>query len=530
MNPSFLSIMPPLVFLCAAIITRKVNISLIVGIISGAYIASNFSLSDTISLTLKQFIDKITDIETVYSYGFLILTGSIIVLINLTGGIHALACAIEPRLKTKADAEKHSFFLSLLLFIDDYLSNLTVGNIMRPLTDRMNIPRAKLAYLVHSLSGPLVIMVPVSSWVATITSQLHYAGIGSTLETSSQIIGNPFFVYICTIPFIFYSIILISSVWYIIHSRISYGAMQEHEIIAETTGNVVGGKELPVARLEATNPSGSLFDLLFPLALLVATIIGGILYKGNFYLFGGDASFIAALQRNDDPFFVLFNASLLTFTISSVLALFKKNISPRGIADVLYQGFVLMKDPIIMLLLASILGALLKNELYTGTYLAHTLLHDTSSTFLPLGFFIVSLIAAVMTGSSWGTFALMIPIAIPMLTATAQANTPLAIEDVILLFPVLGAIFSGAVCGDHISPISETTIMAGTSTASYPLDHAYTQFIYTIPIIIATACAYVVCGYTASYGTWYTIGLSVTSGITISILLLYVMHRYYNTK
>lgn len=528
MQNSIASVIPPILVLITACITRKLNPSLIAGLIAAAFIAAQASPLGAIAILLKRFTEKIFDIDTFYSFGFLIAIGSLIGLIAQTGGAQGLAQTIAPRLKKKASAERYSFFLSMLLFIDDYLSNLTVGTVMRPLTDHVNIARAKLAYLVHSLSGPLVIMIPVSSWVAMITSNLHYAGVDQSTGSAIKIYANPFFVYLNAIPFIFYSIILIASTYFIIHYHISFGPMREHEYIAATTGNLLGGKPEPVATLTVDKTiQGSLFDLIFPLASLIFSVIAGILYRGNCYLFGGTNTIFQALQQNNNPFAVLFFASIISLAVSFASATIRKRMKPAQIPLFIKDGFMLMIQAIIMITLASVLGAMLKDDLHTGEYLASTLLQSMSISLLPFAFFTVSLITAIMTGTSWGTIALMLPIAIPMLIATNALPTPLNPADIALLYPVIGAIFSGAVCGDHVSPISETTIMAATSTTSYPLDHAYTQIFYALPAIICSGIAFLISGQLAHYSLAMNATISISIGFGLCILLLTALHLWY---
>lgn len=531
MQNSFASVIPPLLVLITACITRKLNPSLIAGLISAALIATNASPLGATTLLYKRFLEKVLDPDTFYSYAFLIIIGSIITLIAYTGGVEALAKTVSPRLKKKSSAERYSFFLSMLLFIDDYLSNLTVGTVMRPLTDHVGIPRSKLAFLVHSLSGPLVILVPVSSWVAMITSNLHYSGVGQELGGKVKIFANPFFIYISSIPFIFYSLILIASIWFIIHYHISFGPMQEHELIAAQTGNLLGGKPSPVITKPIEHhPNGTLFDLIFPLVTLIFGVIFGILYNGNCFLFGGTNSIMEALQQNNNTFAVLFYAGLASLILSLATALIRKRIPSLVVPLILREGFTLMVQAIIMITLASVLGTMLKSDLQTGDYLAATLLQSMSITLLPFAFFVVALITAVMTGTSWGTIALLLPIAIPMLVATTTLPIPLEPSDIPLLFPVIGAIFSGAVCGDHVSPISETTIMAATSTTSYPLDHAYTQIFYALPAIICTGIAFLISGQLTGYSTTMNACISASTGLLCCILMLIGIHILHKPK
>lgn len=304
--------------------------------------------------------------------------------------------------------------------------------------------------------------------------------------------------------------------------------MRTHEHIAATTGNLLGGKPEPIATLPVDHTiQGSLFDLIFPLASLIVSVIVGILYRGNCYLFGGTNTILQALQQNNNPFAVLFFASIFSLVISFACALMRKRMTVPHIPVFIKDGFMLMVQAIIMITLASVLGAMLKDDLHTGEYLARTLLQSMSITMLPFAFFMVSLITAIMTGTSWGTIALMLPIAIPMLIATTALPLPLVPADIPLLFPVIGAIFSGAVCGDHVSPISETTIMAATSTTSYPLDHAYTQIFYALPAIICSGVSFLISGQLAQYSLAMNAAISIGVGLALCILLLIVLHLWY---
>jgi len=527
MQNSLVSVIPPFLVLITACITRKLNPSLIAGLLSAALIAADGSPIQAGTLLFKHFFEKIVDIDTFYSYGFLVVIGSLITLIAHTGGVQSLAQTIAPRLKKKASAERYSFFLSSLLFIDDYLSTLTVGTVMRPITDHMGIPRAKLAFLVHSLSSSLVILIPVSSWVAMITGQLHYAGVGQNAQSSIKIYANPFYIYLNSIPFIFYSLIMVASLWFMIQYAISYGPMQKQEQIAADTGNLLGGKPSPIATLVDQHRQTALFDLIFPLSTLIFGVILGMLYDGNCIIFGGTNSILQALQQNNNSFAVLFFAGLISLVLSIASALMRNRLTIQLIPTMIYEGLNLMIPSMVMLTLASVLGAMLKSDLMTGDYLARTLLHSMSISMLPFAFFLVALITAVMTGTAWGTIALLFPIAIPMLVATASASLPLDPSSIPLLFPVIGAIFSGAVCGNHVSPISETTIMAATSTASYPLDHAYTQIFYALPVIICTGISFLICGQLTDYSLTTNALISFTCGLTLCIALLTGLHLFY---
>lgn len=525
--PAWLVLVPPLLVLLCAFLTQQLHISLIIGLISAALIATHGSLTSSLSLIEKRLTDQTCDIDNLYMYTFLLVIGIVIVLINYSGGAQAFALFLTKKIRDARAAETSSLMLSCMVFLDDYLSNLTVGYVMRPITDKFNIPRAKLAFLVHSLTGPLVILVPVSSWMAMITSQLDQAGISLHIN-QTKIIADPFYIYLKSIPFIFYSFLLIASVWFIVRKKISFGPMHQHHVIAQKTGNLYGNKEPLTDTISSkTSTNYSIFDLILPIITLIIAVILGILYTGNYYLFGGNQTLLGALKNNHQTFLVLFVASILALIISLFYELIRKKISFVEIPRLILQGITLMLSPLLMLILAATLGSLLRLDLHTGTYLANTLLGSLSITMLPFMFFIVSLLTSIITGTSWGSIALMLPIAIPMITSFVSTGTPLTPTQIPILFPVLGAIFSGSVCGDHISPISETTIMASTSSGTYPIDHTSTQFPYTIPAIISSALAFYLAGLLINQNPMTMVLLPLIAGLISCLIILLMLNRYW---
>ena len=223
MQNSWLVLLPPFIVLACAFFTRRLNSSLALGVVAGAFIATNFALVQTVTLTGQRLYNTVTDTDNLYMYLFLFTISIIIVLLNRTGAALAFAHTLTEKLRNGRMAETSSLMLSSTLFIDDYLNGLTVGFVMRPITDSFKIPRAKLAFLVHTMTGPLIILAPISSWVGAITATLDKSGIARAGSAGAKIIGDPFFVYLETIPFIFYSLFMITSVWFIVRARISYG-------------------------------------------------------------------------------------------------------------------------------------------------------------------------------------------------------------------------------------------------------------------------------------------------------------------
>jgi tetracycline resistance efflux pump len=491
--------------------------------VTGGLLVMDGNIVGTTSLISKRLGGQLSDIDSLYTYGFLLIIGMIVALLNNTGGAIACAQSIIKKIRTKKAAEMSSVALSFLLSIDDYLSILTTGYVMQPLTDQFRISRLKLAFLVHSLAGVLVVLVPISSWAAFLTSQLDIVGINLAHTGATKIAADPFFVHLQSIPFIFYSLLMIGSVLFIIKTGISFGPMAQCEL--ELNNQVSNEKNYNPTQFEQTR--GTTADLLVPLITLISSVLIGIAYTGGYYLFGGTNTLLQAFQSNNQTFFVMFMAGILTLVISSLFALIRNVTTFNQLPLIISGGFSLMLSPIIVVILASTLGTMLKTDLLTGNYLASLLIGKLSLTLLPVTFFLVSLIMTLFTGSAWGTFALMLSITIPMLISLLEIALPTTPTAMPILFPVLGAIFSGAICGDHISPISETTIMTATSTGTNPIEHAYTQFPYALPAIIGSIIGFLLTGFLMSYSLWINALVSLGTGFVVCFGLLYIFSNVF---
>jgi Na+/H+ antiporter NhaC len=525
MQPSWFVLLPPLLVLLATFVTRKLNISLILGLLSAAFIATDFSVAKSARLLTKKMIAQITDIENLYLYAFLLMLGVIITIINHTGGALAFAQHLMKKLKSSTSAQVATMSLSTILFIDDYLSYLTTGHVMRPINDKFNIPRAKLAFLIHSLGGPIVILGLVSSWVALITSQLDQAGVNPLHQETTKIVADPFFIYIKSLPFIFYSFLMIGSTWFIVLRRISFGPMRKHELIANQTGNLNAGKQPIKSTKVNTNQVGSIYQLLIPISTLIITFLAGTAYSGGYYLFGGTHGLLDSFKYNTQPFFVLFISGLITLVVSCIIAFNSGCLSKKTYMSLFQEGIDLMHSPVVMVFLASTLGILLRNDLKTGTYLAQLAFNAIPLKLLPALFFSLAFLISFITGTSWGTIALMVPLATQMLTSLFALQTPVTPEIIPILFPVLGALFSGATAGDHLSPISETTIMAASSAGCYPIDHTYTQFFYALPALCTTLLAFVLSGYLLHYSLALNFCISLGSAMICCLIILLACNR-----
>ncbi len=521
---AWLSLTPPLLVIIIASLTRKINKGLIAGIITAGLIANKWSFTNAATLIGERVVEHFKDVDALYLYLFLFTIGSLIALLRYTGGAIAFAHEVTKKIRKKVTAETSAIILSFGLTIDDYLSILTNGYVMRPVMDRMHIPRVKLAYLIHSLSGPLVILVPISSWIAAITVYLDQAGINLDSTSQTKIIADPFFIHLQTIPFAFYSLLLVASVLFIVMCRLSYGPMYtyEHGHLAPTA------QQMPQEYL--TPPRGTTADLMLPIAILLMIVFIGFPYAGDYHLFGGTRSLIDAFQNNHHTFLILCGGGFISLSIGILFGLVRKKVFLPEIPSIIKQGVQIMYSPVVMIILASIFGSMLKTDLLTGKYLATLLIGKVSIAILPVMFFLVSLTCAIFTGSAWGTFALIFSIAIPMLPPLFEVETPALAEQITVLFPILGAIFSGAVCGDHISPLSETTVMSATSAGVTPLEHAHTQLPYALPVIISSAIAFIISGQLIDRPLWMNALISFSVSMVICFTIIYALHCWWHRK
>lgn len=519
MQLTWLSLLPPLVVVGAVCITHQLNLSLAIGILCASLIVTQGQLLPALMMCGQKFVSHVSDIDNIYLYLLLIVISSLITLLTVTGSAAGCARIIGKKMRTKRSVETSTIMLSFLLSIDDYLSILTVGFVMRPIADRLAVARTKLAYIVRALAGPLVIIMPISTWAAAVLAQLDNAGIH--LSTPNKIVADPFYVYLKTIPFTFYSVLVVFSVWFIVTTRIGYGLIARDELKAVAIEDASHGE------LVAGNNQHSLIELLMPIAILVGGVLIGILYAGKYHLFGGTNSFFEAFRENDKTFLILLLSGLCAFSASLLLFLYKKMVSVFQVPAIVWAGARLMQSSIIMVMCASILGSFLRLNLYTGDYVAYLLFGTAPLYLIPVLLFVVALTITLTTGSAWGTFSILIPITTQMLISFLQLETPVMLSQIPILFPALGAVLSGAVCGNHMSPFAETTVMTATSTGIAPLEHARTQFGYGIPVIVGTLVAFIVAGLMIDNGLLASFCASIGAGIAINVLLLWTGNKFF---
>lgn len=532
MDFSFLVITPPLVVIAAVLFTRRMIISFIIGIVWAALLATHFNAFETSLLIGKRFLANtgisqltswkgLVDNWNLAIFVFLCSLGTLIAILQRTGAALAYGKFIRTFVHTRKQVEISSLLLSFCFFIDDYFSALTVGSVMRPLAALYNVSPVKLAFLVTAMASPIAILSPISSWVGEIVLQLRLTGI-SQEGTGVVIAADPFNVFLNTIPFVFYAIILIVSTWYIVLRQISYGPMAYHE--ENDQASSIDAHEEPL------DCQCSIFDFIFPLLVLVLTIFTMLLVTGGYSLFGGEHSLFVAL-KNCVVHQSLLVGGLAAVIITSIYFLVQSKISLKDIVLCVKDGSWLMVPSIIMLVHAWTLGAILKTDLHTGDYIAQWFGLCVCLPIFPALCFIVTSLISSLIGSAWAAIGLMFPIIIPMLQTLMGLSSVSSMDAVPILLPIIGATLSGSIIGTHLSLIADNPIMSAASTGAHHLEHIKTMSWYVIPVGIATTIAYLIAGYTCcSFGFTVRLMLSLCGGIATAILLLEIGQRLFGRK
>ncbi|WP_096200790.1 Na+/H+ antiporter NhaC family protein [Bacillus sp. FJAT-45350] len=484
------SLIPPLLAIVMVLLTRRVILSLGVGVISAALLLESFSPVATVSTILASIRDIfISDggLNTwnVYILLFLFLLGIISAFITISGGSRAFGEWALKRVKTRVGAQIVTAFLGIIIFIDDYFNALAVGQVSRPITDRHRVSRAKLAYIIDSTSAPICVVSPISSWGA------YIIGIIGTIFATHQITQyTAFSAFIQMIPLNFYVITAILLVFVTAIFNINIGSMKRHEQMAVKTGqtyNTDKGKipgelseDLPVSK------KGTVLNLIVPIIALVIGTVGAMIYTG---IEGTDGTAtILDIFENTDVATALLYGGIFSVVISFILFLTQKDLS-AGVSGLAVKAGIKSMLPAVYILIFAWSIVDLIGQLETGQYLAGLVENSNINIgWLPAILFVIAGIMAFSTGTSWGTFGLMLPI----------AGQIMAVIDVSLLLPALAAVLAGSVFGDHCSPISDTTILSSTGAGCHHVDHVITQLPYAVIAGVISVIGYIVLGLTGS--------------------------------
>jgi len=485
---TFWALVPPIVAIALALITKETFSSLFVGILVGSLLAHNFApIASLDSIITDGFVSAIVD--NAGNFVFLVLLGSMVALVNATGAAAAFGKWAARNVNGKAGALIASFILGVLIFIDDYFNCLTVGTVMRPVTDLQKVSRAKLAYIIDATAAPVCMIAPVSSWAAAVS------GVADSMDTG--ISGIQLFVQ--AIPFNFYSLLTLVFVVFIVILGFDYGPMAKCELDAlrGELGSLGNDEEVEV-------PGAVLWDMIVPVVILIISCVVGLLYAGGYYdAAGGNYHNFIGAFGDTDAFFGLPWGSLIAFILSIIYLLCRRTISFRGSMECLTKGFQAMVPAMLILTFAVTLKNM-TGMLGAANYVA-ALVHGAASglmAMLPAIIFIVACVLAFSTGTSWGTFGILIPIVLPLF----QVGDP-------LLMIGISACLAGAVCGDHCSPISDTTIMASAGANCNHLDHVRTQLPYAITVAAISFVNFIIAGFVKNIWICLPVAIAMTIGV-----------------
>ena len=466
------SILPPVITIVLALWTKEVYMSLIIGIFSGALLFTGGNILESILTMFTVMSDKVG--SNVNILVFLVILGILVAAISRSGATRAYGEWASKTIKGQRSALLLTALLGIVIFIDDYFNCLTVGTVMRPVTDKLKVARTKLAYIIDATAAPVCIIAPVSSWAAAV---------GSSLPEDSTIDG--FSLFLQTIPFNLYAWLTILFMLFIIWTARDFAAMGES--IRENSKKFVIPKEYADAEQKSADMElghGKIIDLILPLIVLIVACIYGMLYTGGIH----EGRTIAEAFANCDSAQSLVLGSFIAFVFTGFLYLPRRIISFNAFCDSFGWGFKAMTPAIFILCLAwTLSGICSKDYLNLGGFVgAIVSTHASIIMFLPPIFFLVASGLAFATGTSWGTFGILIPIAIAVL----------GMNDPSMLVVCVAAVLSGAVCGDHASPISDTTILASAGAQCHHIDHVSTQLPYVGVVATCSFFGYIVDGLT----------------------------------
>ena len=489
---SFWALIPPIIAIALALITKEVFSSLFIGILSGAILAADFAPLKTMdTLVGTGLIDAVAGTAGIFI--FLIELGFLVVLVNKAGGSAAFGAWAQKHIKTKVGAAICTFILGVLIFIDDYFNCLTVGSVMRPVTDKHKISRSKLAYLIDATAAPICMIAPISSWAAAVTK---YAEKGQGIN-----------LFIAAIPFNFYSILTLVFVLGIILMKFDFGPMKKHEINAEN-GDLFSGKQIKQNETTA-NPKGRVFDLIIPIVVLVCVSVFALVYNGGIL---DGKSFIDAFGDTDATVALPW-AGLITVIVTIIYLACRQVVSFDESMKGLSMGFIAMVPAMLILTFATALKNI-TGELGAAYYVGNLMagVPETLAKFLPAMIFVVACVLAFATGTSWGTFGILIPIVTAMFTNNA-----------LLCTVGISACLAGAVCGDHCSPISDTTIMSSAGAECEHVNHVSTQLPYAIYVAAVSFVCFILAGFIT---IWYVmLPLSVAIMIGCLFATKYIVNK-----
>lgn len=487
------ALLPPLVAIVLALITKEVYSSLFVGIVVGALIYSGFKFEGTVTQIFEGGIIKV--LADSYNVGiliFLVILGSVVCMMNKAGGSAAFGRWASKKIHTRVGAELAAIILGILIFIDDYFNCLTVGSVMRPVTDRHHVSRAKFAYLIDATAAPVCIIAPISSWAAAVSGFVEGQ--------------DGLAIFVRTIPYNFYAILTIVMMVGMVLMKTEFGAMRTHEINA-LNGDLYTTSARPYENAtddETPNPRGKVIDLVIPIVVLVICCVISMIYTGGFF---SGTDFVTAFSQSDASTGLAMGSAFgLVFAI--IFYMIRRVVNFRDCMGCIPEGFKAMVPAIMILTFAWTLKAM-TDSLGAAVFVEEAMRSVAGGieVILPAIIFLVGCGLAFATGTSWGTFGILIPIVV----AVFEKSSP---EMMIIS---MSACMAGAVCGDHCSPISDTTIMASAGAQCDHVTHVSTQLPYAILAAAVSFVTYIVAGFVKT--AW----IALPVGIVLMLIVLFVI-------
>lgn len=502
------SLFPPVIAIGLALITKEVYSSLFVGILSGGIIyaaASGTGFEGTFKAVVQDGL--ITNLSNAYNVGilvFLVVLGIIVVLMNKAGGSRAYGEWAAAHIKSRRGVALSTFFLGVLIFVDDYFNCLTVGSVMRPITDKHSISRSKLAYLIDSTAAPICIIAPISSWAAAVSGTVE--GV------------NGISLFINTIPYNLYAFLTILMVIFISVSDTDYGPMKIHEDNAKN-GDIFTTKNNTYEQdAQPVTERGRVIDLILPVAVLIVFCVVGMIYTGGFF---SGTDFVTAFA-NCDAAYGLSLGSISALIVIIAYYMFRRVLKFNECMDSIAAGFKQMVPAILILTFAWTLKTM-TNHLEAGAFVSGVVQSATAlSVLLPVILFVVAIGLAFATGTSWGTFGILIPIVTSVFEAEL-ANVSQTGEIPSMVIICISACLAGAVCGDHCSPISDTTIMASTGAQCDHVNHVSTQLPYALTVAAVCVVGYLLSGFV--HNVFIVLGFSVALMLAVLFAIRFFVKR-----
>lgn len=502
------SLFPPVIAIGLALITKEVYSSLFVGILSGGIIyaaASGTGFEGTFKAVVQDGL--ITNLSNAYNVGilvFLVVLGIIVVLMNKAGGSRAYGEWAAAHIRGRRGAALSTFFLGVLIFVDDYFNCLTVGSVMRPITDKHNISRSKLAYLIDSTAAPICIIAPISSWAAAVSGTVE--GV------------NGISLFINTIPYNLYAFLTILMVIFISASDTDYGPMKIHEDNAKNGDIFTTQNNTYEQDAQPVTERGRVIDLILPVAVLIVLCVVGMIYTGGFF---SGTDFVTAFA-NCDAAYGLSLGSISALIVIIAYYMFRRVLKFNECMDSIAAGFKQMVPAILILTFAWTLKTM-TNHLEAGAFVSGVVQSATAlSVLLPVILFVVAIGLAFATGTSWGTFGILIPIVTSVFDAEL-ANVSQTGEIPSMVIICISACLAGAVCGDHCSPISDTTIMASTGAQCDHVNHVSTQLPYALTVAAVCVVGYLLSGFV--HNVFIVLGFSVALMLAVLFGIRFFVKR-----